>query len=212
MRRYNYGVVGILALYACCCLAAPKPAIVPAPDQWTVNAEFTHPQQIVLGQTPDGQPLRYWYIVLTLTNNTGQDVEFHPKCDLMTDSFQIIEAGKFVSPLVFKRIKQRHKARYPFIERLDKAGSKILEGEDNTKDIAIIWPDFDMRANNIKIFVTGLSNETAVVSHPVSKEANGEPVRLFLRKTLELSYSLKGDAALRSSASLVYMNRRWIMR
>lgn len=213
MKRYNFGAVGILVLFACGCFSAPKPAIVPAPEQWTVNVEFIHPQQIVLGQTPDGHPIRYWYTILTLTNNTGQDVEFYPKCDLMTDSFQIIAAGKFVSPLVFEHIKQRHKARYPFIEPLDKSGNKLLEGEDNTKDIAIIWPDFDTKAKNIKFFITGLSNEIAIVPHPVLKKTSGEPDKLFfLRKTLEISYALKGDAALRSNASLVYKGKRWIMR
>jgi hypothetical protein len=212
MKRHNFGVAGILVLFACVCLAAPKPAIVPAPDQWTVHVEFTHPQQIVVGQTPDGKPIRYWYTILTLTNNTGRQVEFYPKCDLMTDTFQIISAGKFVSPLVFQRIRQRHKARYPFLQPLDKSGNALLEGEDNAKDIAVIWPDFDPQADSIKIFVTGLSNEIAIVPHPVTKNATGEPKELFLRKTLELSYALKGDAALRSSANLIYEGRRWIMR
>ena len=212
MKRYNCGIAVILFLFACSCLAAPKPAIIPAPDQWTVNVEFTHPQQLILGQTPDGQILRYWYTILTLTNNTGQDVEFYPKCDLMTDSFQIITAGKFVSPLVFKQIKRRHKGLYPFIEPLDKSGNKLLEGEDNTKDIAIIWPDFDAKTKNIKLFITGLSNETAIVSHPVLKNTSGEPVKLFLRKTLEINYSLKGDAALRTNTSFLYKGKRWIMR
>ncbi|UCE48690.1 MAG: hypothetical protein JSW47_00800 [Phycisphaerales bacterium] len=212
MKRYYCGVAGIWVLYACSCLGAPKPAIVPAPGQWTVNVEFTHPQQIVLTHSLDGRPLRYWYTIITIYNNTGQDVDFYPKCDLMTDSFQITAAGKFVSPLVFEQIRRRHKARYPFIEPLDKAGNKLLEGEDNTKDIAIIWPDFDVQAKNIKIFISGLSNETAVVAHPVSKDAAGEPIRLFLRKTLELSYALRGDASLRSDASLVYKGKRWIMR
>jgi len=212
MKRYNCGVAGILVLFACSCLAAPKPAIVPAPDQWTVSVEFTHPQQIVVGQTPEGEPLRYWYTVLTLTNNTGREVEFYPKCDLLTDTFQIIPAGKFVSPLVFQQIKQRHKARYPFLEPLDKSGNRLLEGEDNAKDIAVIWPDFDPRANGLKVFITGLSNELAIVPHPVARNDAGEPIKLFLRKTLELSYALKGDAALRSSTNLMFKGRRWIMR
>jgi hypothetical protein len=212
MKRYFSGVAGIVLIFVFSCFSAPKPAIVPAPGQWTVNVEYTHPQQIVLGQDPTGRPLRYWYTILTITNNTGQDVEFYPRCDLMTDSFQIIPAGKYVSPLVFNKIKRRHAARYPFIETLDKSGNKLLEGEDNTKDIAVIWPDFDLKAKNIKIFITGLSNETVAVPHPVQKTAAGEPIKLFLRKTLELSYSLKSDANLRSDASLVYKERRWVMR
>jgi hypothetical protein len=130
----------------------------------------------------------------------------------MTDTFQIIPAGRSVPPAVFEMIKTRHKTRYPFLDSLDKAGNKVLQGEDNTKDIAIIWPDFDARAKNIGLFVTGLSNETAIVDHPVSKDATGQPIKVFLRKTLEINYALRGDTALRSSLKLDYLGKRWVMR
>jgi hypothetical protein len=130
----------------------------------------------------------------------------------MTDSFQIIPAGKFVSPALFDQIKKRHKSRYPFLEPLNNAGSKILQGEDNTKDIAVIWSDFDTQAKSIQLFITGLSNETVAVDHPVSTDAEGKPLQVFLRKTLELSYSLRGDQALRSNASFAFQGKRWIMR
>jgi hypothetical protein len=212
MKRFFYGILGILVIAACVCSAAPEPAIVPAPGQWTLDVEYTNPRQITLPRTSDKMPAKFWYIIITLTNNTGNDVDFYPKCDLMTDSFQIIPAGKFVSPVVFDQIKKRHKARYPFLEPLNNAGIKILQGEDNTKDIAVIWPDFEAQAKSVKLFITGLSNETAAVGHPISKGEMGEPLMIFLRKTLELSYSLRGDQALRSSDSFDFQGKRWIMR
>ncbi|MHC4425230.1 MAG: hypothetical protein ACYSYV_03935 [Planctomycetota bacterium] len=212
MKTFLYGISGIWAVAACVCLAAPEPAIVPAPGQWTVDMEFTHPQQLLLRYGSDNQPTRFWYTIITLTNNTGNDVGFFPRCDLMTDSFQIIAAGKSVTPAVFEQIKRRHESKYPFLEPLDKAGNKILEGEDNTKDLAIIWSDFDVQAKSIRLFITGLSNETAAVNHPVSTDETGKPLKVFLRKTLELNYTLRGDAALRSNASLAYEGKRWIMR
>ncbi|MFH1716084.1 MAG: hypothetical protein ABIF19_01925 [Planctomycetota bacterium] len=212
MKRVVCGIWAIWAVIACTSLAAPEPAIVPAPGQWTVDVEFTHLQQIVLRRGPRNQPVRFWYTILTLTNHTGNDVDFYPKCDLMTDSFQILSAGRAVTPAVFEQIKTRHRSKYPFLEPLEQAGNKILEGEDNAKDIAVIWADFDDKATNIKLFITGISNETAVVDHPISKDDAGTPLRVFLRKTLELSYDLKGDPALRSDASLTYKGKRWIMR
>jgi hypothetical protein len=88
----------------------------------------------------------------------------------------------------------------------------MLEGEDNAKDIAIIWPDFDEKVKNIKVFITGLSNETAAIDHPVTKDAEGKAVKVYLRKTFEISYSVSGDPALRSYAKLSYKSKRWIMR
>lgn len=212
MKRFLYGILGSWVVIASVCLAAPEPAIVPAPGQWTVDMTFTHPQQIVLQRSSDNQSTRFWYVIVTLTNNTGSDVGFYPKCDLMTDTFQIVRAGRSVPPAVFEQISRRHKSRYPFLEPLDEAGNKMLQGEDNAKDVAVIWPDFDAQANNIKVFITGLSNETAAINHPVAKDELGKPRKVFLRKTLELSYDLRGDSTLRSDASLAYKGKRWIMR
>ena len=212
MKSFFYGTLIISAIITSICLAAPEPAIVPAMGQWTVDTEFTHPQQIVLLRASDKQPVRFWYTIITLTNNTDEDVDFFPKCDLMTDTFQITQAGKSVSPVVFEQIKKRHQSRYPFLELLSKSGSRILQGEDNTKDIAVIWPDFDVKAKNIRVFIAGLSNETVEINHPVAKDDFGNPLKVFLRKTLELNYDFKGDPALRSGATLTYKGKRWIMR
>jgi hypothetical protein len=130
----------------------------------------------------------------------------------MTDTFEIIPAGKGTPAAVFEQIKKRHQGRYPFLESLENAGNKILQGEDNIKDIAIVWPDFDAQAKSIKVFIAGLSNETVAIDHPTAKDETGKPVKVYLRKTLELSYNLGGDATFRSSTKPVYEGKRWVMR
>ncbi len=211
MRVFAFGIFIICTVTVGVCLAAPEPAIVPGPDIWTLNTVFTHPQQIILNS--GAKPIRFWYVILTLTNKTGQDVDFYPTCDLMTDTFQITSAGKGVPTMVFEQIKRRHQNQYPFLEPLDKTSNKVLQGEDNTKDIAVIWQDFDAKASSIKIFIAGLSNETAAIDHPVEKDKEtGKPVKVYLRKTLELNYALKSDAATRSDTSVDYKDKRWIMR
>jgi len=193
-------------------LAAPEPAIVQGPDNWTVDVTFEHPQQIMLQLSSDKEPRRFWYTIITLTNKTNRDVDFYPKCELMTDTFEIIPAGAGTSAAVFEQIKRRHQDRYPFLESLEKAGNRILQGEDNIKDIAIIWSDFDMQAKGIKVFIAGLSNETVAIDHPIAKDETGKPVKVYLRKTLELSYKLGGDATFRSDTKLIYEGKRWVMR
>ncbi|OHB65050.1 MAG: hypothetical protein A2Y77_10295 [Planctomycetes bacterium RBG_13_62_9] len=211
MKSYLlYGT--ILAAVAGLSLAAPRPAIVQRPGQWTLEVKYEQPQQMVLPWGVNGET-RFWYMIVTVTNRTGQDVDFYPKCDLMTDTFQIVPAGRGVSPVVFERIKQRHQGQYPLLEPLQGVANRILEGEDNAKDIAIIWQDFDLRASSFQVFVSGLSNETAVVPHPVAvDQQTGRPVPVYLRKTLELSYGLRGDPSIRPSVEVVYKNRGWVMR
>lgn len=212
MKKLVYGIFAILMAASWVCLAAPEPAVVPGPGIWTVDTVFSHPQEIVLRLGPDDQPRRFWYVLITLTNNTGHDVDFYPNCNLMTDTFQIIPSGKGVGSAVFEQIKKRHQSKYSFMEPLEKTGNKILQGEDNVKDITIIWPDFDAKAKNIKIFIEGLSNETVAINHPTAKDKSGKPVKVYLRKTLELSYAVKGDPTERTDASLSYTGKRWIMR
>ena len=192
--------------------AYPEPAIVQRPGEWTLDVVFSRLEQISVKCPGEQAPSRYWYIILTLTNKTGSDVPFYPACDLVTDTFRIVTAGKGVRRHVFEQIKLKHQGRYPFLENIDQAGNKVLEGVDNTKDIVIIWPDFDPNARNIHLFISGLSNETAIVEHPVVKDDRGRAVKVFLRKTLQLTYLVPGDAAFRSGARLSFAGKGWIMR
>src|SRR3989339_2272694 len=188
--------------------SAPQPAIVQGDRLWTLDVQYTHPQQIAL-HTKKPPPQIYWYIIVTVTNNTGQDVTFYPNCELMTDTFQIIAAGTNVPARAFEMVKKRHQSQYPFLEPIEKCDNRLLQGQDNAKDLAIIWPDFDPRAKDFKLFIAGLSNETAVVECPGKTNESGEPQNVFLRKTLELDYSVKGDPSLRPAVRLDFETQQW---
>ena len=192
MRGLVIGVL-VFAMFSVC-WAAPQPAVVQKPGDWTLDLRFENPQQITLeGVTPQ----RYWYIILTLTNKSGKDVGFYPDAQLITDTLQTVPAIKGTSAVLFEKIKNRHQGKYPFLQLLENTGDKILQGQDNTVDIAVIWPDFDPNAKNVSIFITGLSNETVAVDHPADKDKDGNPVKVYLRKTLELNYSIAGDPKFR---------------
>lgn len=212
MKGLNCAFFVLLAIILTVASAAPKPAIVAGKDVWTVDVAFEHPQQILLETGRNSQPMRFWYTIITLTNKTGMDADFYPLCELMTDTFQIIPAGQNTPLSVFELVKKRHQAGYPFLESIQKTSNKILQGNDHTKDIAIIWPDFDEKTKNLKLFIAGLSNETVVIDHPAKKDQSGDPVKVYLRKTLELSYALGGDPVFRSDARLAFKGKRWVMR
>jgi len=212
MKTFFAVALGLFVAIEGVCLAVPEPAVVPRAGDWTLDAAFEHPQLIEVRYRDHAEAKRFWYVIITVVNKTNREVGFYPKCELMTDTFEIIPSGKDVTPAVFELIKTRHVSRYPFLEQLENVDNRMLVGEDNARDIAVIWPDFDAKAKGMKLFMSGLSNETAVIDHPVAKDANGRAIKVFLRKTLELSYSVGGDPALRSAARLKYENRRWIMR
>ena len=208
---------GFSALFLGCtiaiaCFAAPEPAVLQGPNEWTLDVVFEQPQQIMVQLPGENKAARYWYIILSLTNRTGEDVSFYPKCELMTDTFQIIPAGTAAMDEVFKRISIRHRGKYPFLESIERTSSRILQGRDNTRDVAIIWPDFDPKAKEVSLFIAGLSNETAAIDHPTEKDEQGKPVRVLLRKTLELKYKISGDPAYRGAQRLTFVEKRWVMR
>ena len=120
--------------------------------------------------------------------------------------------GRASSPGVFEAIKIRHQGAYPFIEPLEFVSDRILQGPDNTIDIAIIWPDFDAKAKKMSLFIAGLSNETTAIDHPLETDENGKPKKVFLRKTLKLDYAIGGDETLRSGLAVTYKDKSWVMR
>jgi hypothetical protein len=209
-KRLYYGTI-LTAVLVGLSMAAPKPAILQRPGQWTAEVKFEHPQQIVMPWGTNGES-RFWYTIMTVTNRTSRDVEFYPKCDLMTDTFQVLPAGQGVPPVVIQQIQQLYQATYPFLEPVDKVENRILQGEDNAKEIIIAWKDFDPQATSFKVFVGGLSNETTIVPHPVAVDQSGQPMQVFLRKTLQLNYSLQGDPTIRAAVETVYTSQSWIMR
>ena len=212
MKSCVFCIFAAAAVVTSVCLAAPQPAIVPGPGNWTLETTFEHPVQFIFRAGPSAKPERFWYMIVTLTNKADRDVDFYPQCELLTDTFQLLPAVKGTSAALFENIKTRHQTKYPYLELLENAGNKVLQGEDNTKDILILWPDFDPNAKNARVFISGLSNETVAVDHPTQKDDSGNPVKVYLRKTLEITYSIGGDPAFRSDQKLIYQSKRWVMR
>jgi hypothetical protein len=196
-----------------CGLAAPKPAVVQRAGLWTLDIRYSQPLQITMRLPGQQEPKRFWYTVLTLTNNTAEEeVPLVLQCQLMTDTFKTLPAGKDVRKEVFEQIKLKHQGQYPFLESMDFKDARLRKGTDNARDIVIIWPDFDPAAKQVSLFLAGLSNEAAAMAHPVQKDAEGKPIQVYLQKTLQLIYANPTDPALRSRANLTAVKQDWVMR
>jgi hypothetical protein len=210
MRKYLFFVL-ILALCSIS-IAAPEPTRAKLPGIWTLDVTFENPQQICVRIPGDSTPTRFWYIILTLTNDTGHEVDFYPDIWLTTDTFTMVQASRDAREKVFDKIRTRHQGRYPFIEPFEFVADKILQGADNSNDLAVIFPEFDPQAKQVSIFIGGLSNETAIVNHPTEKDQDGNPVKVVLKKTLELQYAIPGDPSQRDSQTFDFIAKRWVMR
>ncbi|OPX22330.1 MAG: hypothetical protein B1H04_05140 [Planctomycetales bacterium 4484_123] len=196
----------------------PKPSVVPL--KWELDFEY-HPVQSITVRVPgEKKPRTFWYMLFSVCNRSGADRLYVPGFDLYTNTGQVLGAGKDVPTVVFHAIKKRH--NNPLLMSLTAITGRILQGEDNAKDGVAIWRDFDPKARRFDVFISGLSGETVKIKLPVpvvvvKKDENGRPVKVTLNelnvtKTLQLSYSLPGEAASRTQTKPRLLAKRWVMR
>ncbi len=171
-------------------LAQPEPS--PAPVTWELKFDPTPPMRISvdLGKGPQ----TFWYMLYTVTNNTGQDIDFHPEIvrvnEIETEAtaeqaasqpaaaptITVDPAIVGVHPAVFKKIQETHKRTHPFLKQPVDAIGKLLQGQDNALTSVAVFPDLDPRVSKFTIYVTGLSGEQTTKPNPRydPKKAGGD--------------------------------------
>ncbi len=198
--------------------SAPKPSLVPV--AWELDFQYSPPQPITLRLPGQERPQTYWYMLYTITNQTGKDRIFVPEFVLYTDTGQVLRAGEKVRSSVFQAIKKRHNR--PLLLDKESITGRILQGEDNAREGVAIWRDFDPQARGFDVFVGGLSGERVRVKLPApvkvtvvdasGKEKRVVKTEITLVKTLHLQYRLPGEAAARDRTKVEAVGKAWVMR
>ena len=222
MRRRLTIVLSVLVCGFACHhgTAAPTPdgerPSVSGASSWQLDFSFHDPQRISIQHPGDGQPTVYWYVLFTVVNDTGRDVQFYPSFDLVTDTLEVIEGGADINPRVYDAIAARHKKEYPFFAPPSKITGLLLQGADNARTSAAVFRMFDPSSNNFTVYIAGLSGQISRVPNPEfddQREESEANQRFFiLRKTLAIKYSLPGDVFTRSRAVPVRQRREWVIR
>ncbi len=179
----------------------PRPGA--APRDWQLDFKYG-PLKMVRLNRPGGQIRTYWYLPYTVTNNTGRDVDFYPRCHLFTDTGKLIEAGQGVDALAYPDIAALL-GRGLLEEELFVRG-RLLQGEENARESVIILKDFDPKAVSFKLFISGISGEQVFVTDPMSGKKH------LLVKSLQLSYGLGGDRFSSVELTAGLKDEDWIMR
>ncbi len=210
--------------------AAPEPS--PVGVAWELQVEPSTPTRILV-DTGSGQKV-YWFMLYTVTNNTPQDVDFHPEIARvsMIDSeipedqaaFVPEQASKLivepsivgVHPKVFEAIKTIYAKTHPFLVEPYKAIGQLRQGKDNALTCVAIFPELDPRVSRFTIYFGGLSGEQITKKNPAydpkqPTSKTNEPV-FVLRKTLAIPYTLPGDVASRKRAQPQLGRMEWVMR
>jgi len=218
MQPSRVALLGALALavlvFGAVALAAPKPSLLA--KSWELDFTFRDPERISVTLPGDDHPTTFWFMVYTVTNNSGQDQGFYPSFDLVTDTLQVVTGGDNVHPAVVESIRSRYRKLYPFFVDPLKVSGTLLQGTDNARTSAVVFQGFDPSANQFTIYVGGLSGEVQRLQNfafDSEKPESDENPRFFvLRKTLGISYDLPGDEKSRPQAKPVRVKREWVMR
>lgn len=181
--------------------AAPEPEIVPSAYQ--LEFDYQTPRPIAI-RSPQGNIEWYWYLPYTVTNNTGGDHLYIPDVTVSYDDGVILTAGADIPSSVFKAIQK--KERNPLLLSPLQVVGELLQGKDFAKSSVAIWPHFGPNVKEMRIFVAGLSGETAKLTVKDKKE----PV--LLRKTRMLIYDVPGTNAHPQEQVLKRKTDTWIMR
>lgn len=194
--------------------AAPTPSV--APKSWELEFDYHDPQRIVLTLPGDDHPTTFWYVLYTVTNKSGDEVDFYPTFDLVTDQMRSIEGGFDISPAVYDAVRERHRTAFPFSVDPMKIYGRLLQGEDNQRTSLIAFPRLDSEVNSFTIYVAGLSGEIERVRNlrfdRERPESGDNPRFFFLRKTLAVHYDIPGDARTTSEVTPVRTGQEWVMR
>lgn len=204
------GVFGFIVAAVVVCLgltpgrlsAAPEPA--PVPIRWELT--FDPGPLRVMTVNVDGAQAAYFYFTYKVINSTGEDLFFTPTFEMFTDDGDLIRSGRDVPEAVTAHILRR--LRNPLMEDEIDIQDRLLQGPENAREGLVVWPVRNMRVDEIKVFVRGLSGETKTIQRPDT----GEPVTL--RKTLMLVHEVPGEIDPTSSRPLTRREdlTRWIMR
>lgn len=196
----------VAALFAVSALAAPEPDLVPR--SWEFEFEFKHPRPIAV-KNLQGEYEWYWYMTYDVVNNTGQERLFIPEFTIATDKGDLVIAGKGISTSVFQAVKKH--VGNDLLESPASVIGRILQGEDNGKESVIIWKAFGHNVEEVNVFVSGLSGETAVVKVP-DPEDTSKTVEKLMTKTLQINYAFHGAPLKPEDQPVQPKGTKWIMR
>jgi len=210
-------------------LALAPPQAGPMPKSWNLEFHYTDPQRIALAVPGSSEPRAYQYLLYTVVNESGRDLEFYPSFEIMTGTGARLPSELGVSPVVLAAIKKRHAETHPFLRGQTEIIGRLLQTADQAKDGVAVWPDFSANSSKFTVFVSGLSGESADIPNPGfqpdkpqtvdEKLADGttiprtvNPKMFTLHRTLAIHYDLPGDARTRGAAAPVRTGQEWVMR
>jgi hypothetical protein len=197
------GATAVLLALISPALGAPEPEIVP--KRWQLNVEVDH-LRVANVDIPGVGERAFYYLTYTVTNNSGEDVQFYPAFTLATDDGKIIKSNRNVHRYAKDELHRlAARGRIELLTELDAQGL-LLQGKENARESIVIWPCENLELDEVKVFLGGFSGETRAVPRPDTGETK------ILRKELMLTHEVLGAIDPASRDPLSRVQSRWTLR
>jgi len=178
-------------------------AVVPVTHAGPAKELTFTPRELRLFKDPETGK-HFWYMTYDVVNNTGKEVRFAPRIDLVVDDGRILSQGEGVSSGVVRQLKKFLKNE--LLEDQFEILGEVLPGKEHARTGLVVFKADDLEPTELTVMVQGLSRETEKRPHPKT----GEPVTL--RKTARIDYLVPGEPKPRGSTTYPIVNREWIFR
>jgi hypothetical protein len=166
------------------------------------DIDFT-PTEMRLYKDPESGK-QYWYTTYDVVNNTGKELRFAPRIELVVDDGRILAQGDGVSSGVVRQLKAYLKN--DLLEDQFEILGEVLPGKEHAKTGLIVFRADDITPTELTVMVQGLSRETEKKPNPKTGDM------VTLRKTVKIDYLVPGDPKPRGTTSYSIVNREWIFR
>jgi hypothetical protein len=197
----------LLAALACLLGAAAPAYAYPQPSlverSWELAFSSQTPELVGV-KNVEGETQWYWYLKYTVTNQSERQRLFLPEFVIATDTGRIVRANENIPAQVFSKIEEREEN--PLLQSPVQAIGRILRGPDHAVESVAIWRAHREDPDEMQIFVSGLSGEITRMRLPGTKRS------VFLRKTLMLTYRLRGNPSRIQDRVPQAHGRAWVMR
>ena len=185
----------------------PPPEPDPVPRRWQLDFAPGALRMTTMNVEGVGQRA-YFYMTYKVSNSTGGDLLLAPALELATEEGEVIRSGRDVPAVVTRRILDE--LSNPFLQDQNSIVGMILQGEANAREGLAIWPVNDLDVDEITVYASGFSGETAPVEF--KNPASGEVSKVLLRKSLMMRFTSPGQLQVGSSEPIEMTEKRWIMR
>lgn len=128
---------------------------------------------------------------------------FNPQFELIADNGKILAPVAAVAPRLFNKIKAV--SAKPFLINPMLIAGRLLQGADNAKQSVVVFTHLPATARGFRLFISGLSGETATQKDPITGR------NIVLHKTLVLHYWIPGHS-IHITPRPQLLSHTWVMK